>query len=309
MSPPSRQGGEEDRGAESPDHGNRLSRRALVGAIGSGALVLSGCLGDDDESDDGTDDESGTPESGSDDGSSGDGTGTDDSMTETDTPADSDETDGTGDDGGSDDGTSGGDGGSEDGGDDDGGSDSDEDAALSCPGLTEAGYSRYDEESPFVATFEYTEGGGGMEGVLAEATANDEFSLTIRKNVDGEPVDMFPTQNLSGTPEQTDAQLGTLDGLEVVSEVSFDGEPLPIVKAPPDNADEGATLYTNYPYYVVGLPYEGSEGKQYYRFDLRATVEFADSMDPPACRSTWEEIAVRMAESLEPNPNTTIESE
>lgn len=168
------------------------------------------------------------------------------------------------------------------------------------------GYTRYDEsESPFVATFEHP------GDVAATGTFNDEHSLTVRVNVEErQPFDIFPTQNLSGTDSLTPAQKGELDGLEQFDELDFGGETVPLVRASAgSNGDDGAERYTNYPYYVVGLPYEGSAGKKYYRFDVRATVRFADSLEPTVCEPTYRTVAKHVLGSLEPNPDTTVESE
>lgn len=180
-----------------------------------------------------------------------------------------------------------------------------------CADLTAAGYTRYDEpDSPFVGTFEYPAGEDGADSVAATATVNDEHSLTVRKWIgDRQAFDVFPTQYLQGTDSLTAAQRGEPAGLEQVGELSFGDETVPIVRAAGgSNNDETVNLYDEYPYYIVGLPHEGSSGTQYYRFDVRATVQFADRLEPTVCESTWEELARHVVESLEPNPDTAVES-
>jgi len=178
-----------------------------------------------------------------------------------------------------------------------------------CEPLLNEGYTRYDGSgSPFVATFEHP--GGEVGSVVATATTGEDHSLTVRLQVDGEPFDTFPTMDLAGRTELTPAERGDLDGLEAVGTIDYAGETLPVVRAEAgSNGDDGATLYTDYPYFVVGIPHEGSEGKRYHRYDFRATVQFSDVLETGVCRATWEGVAKRMVASLEPNHNTTIGSE
>lgn len=175
--------------------------------------------------------------------------------------------------------------------------------SQTCSPLVE-GYTRYDGgDTPFVATFEHP------GSVAASASANDEYSLTVRGTVDGQAFDMFPTMNMSGTESRTAPQNGEVSGLEVVGGIDYAGETLPVVRASAgSNGDDGATRYVDYPYYVVGVPHEGSAGKRYYRYDFRATVQFGD-LETGDCEATWERAARRMIASLEPNSGTTIDSE
>lgn len=178
-----------------------------------------------------------------------------------------------------------------------------------CGALLNAPYTRYDESgSPFVATFEHPAGEVGR--VVATASTGEDHSLTVRLQVDGEPLDTFPTMDFEGTAELTAAERGELDGLETVGRIDYAGETLPVVRAEAgSNGDDGATLYTEYPYYVVGVPHEGSEGKRYHRYDFRATVQFAQNLETGVCQATWEAVAKRMVASLEPNPDTTVGSQ
>ncbi len=183
---------------------------------------------------------------------------------------------------------------------------SEEDGSQSggCAGLTEGGYSRYDEsESPFVGTFEYP------GNVSATATVNNTHSLTIRRHVgDQEAFDILPAQDLVGTDSPTDIQLGNGQGLEQVDEIDFGGESVPLIRAAPEAAgDDEARYYNKYPYYIAGLPHEGSDGKQYYRMSVRATVQYADNLEATDCGDVFDEVARRMMESLEPNEDTTVE--
>lgn len=173
-----------------------------------------------------------------------------------------------------------------------------------CSPLVESGIRRYDESgSPFVATFEHP------GDVVATATVNADHSLTIRQQIDGQPFDFFPTMNTEGTEGRTDAQTGDVSGLETVATVDYAGETLPVVRARGgSNGDDAVRFYKEYPYYVVGVPHEGSAGKRYYRYDFRATVEFADDLETGTCAATWERLARRMIASLEPNDDTTVGS-
>lgn len=175
-----------------------------------------------------------------------------------------------------------------------------------CGDLTEGGYSRYDEpDSPFVGTFEHP------GSVSTAGTVNNFHSLTIRQYIgDRQAFDIFPTQKLTGTDSPTDAQLGNVEGLERVGEFEFGGETVPLVRASPaPNGDNGTNYYRNYPYYVAGLPHEGSDGTEYYRMSVKATVQFSNDLEPTVCVDTFEEVARRMMTSLEPNPDTTVEEE
>jgi hypothetical protein len=180
--------------------------------------------------------------------------------------------------------------------------------ADACGALLNAPDARYDEsETPFVATFEHPAGEVGS--VVASASTGEDHSLTIRLQVDDEPFDTFPTIDFEGTAQLTAAERGEPDGLETVGRIDYAGETLPVVRAEAgSNGDEGATLYTEYLYYVVGIPHEGSEGKRYRRYDFRAIVQFAQNLETGICRATWEGVAKRMLASLEPNPDTTIGS-
>ncbi|WP_201287891.1 twin-arginine translocation signal domain-containing protein [Salinirussus salinus] len=175
-----------------------------------------------------------------------------------------------------------------------------------CGDLTEGGYSRYDEpDSPFVGTFEYP------GSVAATGTVNNFHSLTIRQYIgDRQAFDIFPTQKLVGTDSPTDAQLGNVEGLERVGEFEFGGDTVPLVRASPaPNGDNGTNYYRSYPYYVAGLPHEGSDGTKYYRMSVKATVQFSNDLEPTVCGDTFDEVARRVMTSLEPNPDTTVEEE
>ena len=178
-----------------------------------------------------------------------------------------------------------------------------------CPSLTDAERARYDEpESPFIATFEHP------GSVAATATVNDNHGLTIQIDVgDRQYFNLLPGQDLQGSASPTPAMKGEIEGLETYSELEYAGETLPLVRAAGTvsgggNADDETRFYVKYPYYLVGLPYEGSEGKKYYRFQVQATVETTDSLEAPVCLDSYEMVAKSILSSLEPNPDSTVES-
>jgi hypothetical protein len=171
-----------------------------------------------------------------------------------------------------------------------------------CSALVDAEFARYDESgSPFVATFEHP------GDVAATATMNANHSLTVRVQVDGQPFDVFPSMNTDGTDQPTPAQKGAPDGMEPVATVDYAGETRPVVRAAGgSNGDDAVQYYKEYPYYVVGVPHEGTGDKQYYRYDFRATAQFAQELETGVCEATWERLAKRMVASLEPNEDTTV---
>jgi hypothetical protein len=182
-------------------------------------------------------------------------------------------------------------------------------ARTTCPSLTDAERTRYDEpESPFVATFEHP------GSVAATATVNNDHSLTIQIDVgDFQFFNILPVQDVQGSASPTPAMRGELDGLEQYDELGYAGETLPVVEAAgtaagSGNADDETRYYVKYPYYLVGLPYEGSAGKKYYRFQVQATVATTDGLEAPVCLDSYEEVAKGVLESLEPKPDTTVES-
>ncbi|MDZ7731395.1 MAG: hypothetical protein U5K37_11555 [Natrialbaceae archaeon] len=177
-----------------------------------------------------------------------------------------------------------------------------EDPAV-CDTLAEGGYSRHDEtESPFVATFEHP------GSVSVSGRVNNDYSLTITVGPAQNPVYVFPTQDVSGSESPTALQQGTGDGVEVAFEIDFGGETVPVVRVSPDAADANGTgLYREYPYYVAGLPFEGSSGARYYRFSAKGSVQFASDLEAPDCGDAIDEMTRHMMESLEPNPDSTVE--
>jgi len=179
-----------------------------------------------------------------------------------------------------------------------------------CADMTTAGYTRYHEsDSPFVGTFEYPAPATEKEGPGTTGRFNNTYSVTIKKYIgDDQEVHVYPTQYVDGSSSQTPIQRGEGAGLEQVGELSFGGETVPIVRAEAKaSGDDVVNYYNQHPYYIVGLPFEGSE-KRYYRFDARMTVQFADDLEAPVCTQTFEDVSKRMIESLEPNPDTTVES-
>lgn len=272
------------------------TRRSILEAIGATALAgaLAGCTGGGDGGDGGSGGDTTTEDTPTDrtspDPESTPGTSTDPESTPTETTTDPEPapTETTTDDGsGGEDGTQG---------------------SVSCDPLTGMSYGKYDEaDSPFVATFEYP---GDYAGIF---TVNDNHGMTIQVELgDGQNFEIFVGQQLKGPDAPTPAMKGELDGLERYDELEFGGETLPLVRAAGEAAGGGNAdderYYVQYPYYIVGLPHEGSSGKRYYRFQVQASVAQAESLDPPACRDAFEAVARRVLDSLEPNPDTTVDS-
>jgi hypothetical protein len=310
-------------------HEKKTSRRKYLLSVGAlGASGLAGCSssgdggdgdgGDNggsggDGSDDGTDGGSGSDSGDDGSDSSGSGSGGDSGSTDggDGSTGDSDGSSGS-DSGGDDDGTS--DGTDEttptadgDGGSDDGGSE-----PKLCSDLTGAEYSRYDEaDTPFVPTFEYPLNSDGSDTVAATGSSGDTYSLTIRKYLgdrdfgDRQPFDIFPTQYTSGTSSRTAIQKGEGSGLSQVGELTFDGETVPLIRAEPGaTGDTKVRFYNKEPYYIVGLPYNGT----YYRFDLRASVRSASDLEAGDCQDSWEQVGMQMMNSLQLNADTTVDS-
>jgi hypothetical protein len=253
--------------------GDRVpTRRRVLKTIGASAVVagLAGCSGDGDDGGDGGDTPADEDTPAGDDGEPGtDG----DAGGGESTPTES-ETGGT--------------------------------ATGNCADLTAGGYTRYDEpDSPFVGTFEIT------GNVPSTGTVNNVHSVTVRNYIgDRQAFDIFPTQRLVGTDSRTAVQTGEAAGTEQVGEFEFGGETVPLIRVSPDATDEnGTNYYRNYPYFVAGLPHEGSSGTKYYRMSVKATVQFSNDLEPTVCEDTFAEIAKHMLRSLEPNTDTTVEQE
>jgi len=171
-----------------------------------------------------------------------------------------------------------------------------------CGTLNEEGYSRYEPgESPFVATFELPTDTSGS------ATYSGIRELTLQWYLDDEGFSTFVSQATEGESEQTDSMLGERDGLSVETEISFNGETVPVVRGEPsaDDPAEENTSHT-YPYYFVGLPHDVGGETRYFRFVCRENQQYQDPRDPPVCVATWEMMARRIVESVEPNPETTV---
>jgi len=176
-----------------------------------------------------------------------------------------------------------------------------------CGRLNEGGYSRFESSgSPFVATFEVPESASGPG--TAGYSGIHEASFTWY--IDDDTFSMFVYQTTEGESEQTASMLGERDGLSVVSEITFNGETVPVVEGEPDADDppEGDVSH-NYPYYIAGLPHDVDGETRYFRFGCRENQQYQDSRDPPICVATWRMVARHIVESAEPNPDTSIESE
>jgi hypothetical protein len=189
-----------------------------------------------------------------------------------------------------------------------------ETAAISCEAMDEGGYERYTPpestdsvESQFVATFEYPAAQEEGEGINVTSCVNGILGLAIRTRLSGEPFDLIPRQKLEGVAERTAAMKGEVEGLQQVGEFEYDGETLPLVRSSGGpNEDDVAKYRIAYPYYVVGLPYEESGERAYYRFDLKGTVGSSQRLEATQCGETWAEVSERVIRSLEPYPDTTI---